>query len=204
MSIAALLSHHGVTIPRYVTVSGRVVFGDVQPSKSGYLHSEFGSVTPIANHTFHGGIEGPDRANCEEQAWWHDAERLLRHTRAMEQAFPSFSYLESPGDRAPSWYGEINTGRGTFKVLIAMRPDEALPSVRVMGAKLGVHAGRRWIRAPHLYVNGNICVADEGEWHPEEHTAATVTAWAAHWLAAYTEWRVTRRWPVEGVQAHVA
>ena len=47
-------------------------------------------------------------------------------------------------------------------------------------------------------------VADRSDWDPAVHTAATVTGWAAHWLAAFTEWRITRRWPVEGVQSRVA
>ena len=87
---------------------------------------------------------------------------------------------------------------------IMTRKDEGLPRIMVMGPRLGVHAGRKWIPSPHLYLNGNLCVADQQDWDPHEHTVATATTRAAHWLAAYTEWRMTSRWPVEGVHAVAA
>jgi hypothetical protein len=101
--------------------------------------------------------------------------------------------------------GDIDTGRGKFKVVVVLRRDQGLPFVRLFGGpRLGVNAGRRWMPSPHLYLNGNLCVADSADWNQDEHTAATVVAWTAHWLAAYTEWRITRRWPVQGVQSRVA
>jgi hypothetical protein len=204
MSIAALLRHHGVDVPRYVTVNGRVVFDDVHSTPTGFTHSTFGSVMPVANHTFHGGDEAPDKVTNNQPAWWDDKARLQRHLSAMERAFPGFFYVTTDDGGGPCWGGNLNTGRGNFKVIIMTRRDEGLPRAAVIGPKLGANAGRRWIPAPHLYLNGNLCVADESEWNPATHTVATVTAWTAHWLAAYTEWRMTRKWPVEGVQTVVA
>ncbi|CPT75881.1 Uncharacterised protein [Mycobacteroides abscessus] len=84
------------------------------------------------------------------------------------------------------------------------RRDQGLPRVHVFNHRLGANAGRKWQPSPHLFTSGSLCVADASDWDPEQHTAATVTAWAAHWLAAYTEWRMSRRWPVEGVRSVVA
>ena len=201
MSIASLLHHHGVDVPRYVTVNGQVIFDDVHSTSVGFAHSTFGSVTPVANHTFHGGDEAADNVSLHEDVWWNDDTRLQRHISAMEQAFPRFIYLAAADGVGPCWGGELDTGRGKFKVIVMTRGDEGLPRVAVIGPKLGAHAGRRWIPAPHLYLNGNLCVADESEWDPSVHSVATATAWAAHWLAAYTEWRMTRQWPVAGVMS---
>lgn len=204
MSIASLLHHHGVEAPRYVTVNGQIVFDDVQQTSAGFVHEALGTVTPVANHTFHGGEEAKDASSPSDTPWWdHDA-KLQRHLAAMNQRFPKFVYLPAAEELGPCWGGEIDTGRGTFKVIIMTRRDEGLPRVAVVGPKLGVASGGRWVPAPHLYINGNLCVADDAEWDPAEHTVATVVAWAAHWLAAYTEWRMRRQWPVEGVQAVVA
>lgn len=204
MSIAALLHHHGVDVPRYVTVNGQIVFDDVRPTASGFTHNTLGTVTPVTNHTFHGGEEEADDTPERSQPWWTNENRLQRHTTAMKQAFPGFVHLPAEGGLGPCWGGELDTGRGKFKVLIVTRRDEGLPRVMVVGPKLGVHAGRRWVPAPHLYLNGNLCLADQSDWDPAVHTIANVTAWAAHWLAAYTEWRMSRRWPTEGIKAHVA
>jgi hypothetical protein len=199
MTIAALLHHHGVQVPRFVTVNGRIVFDGVRSTSSGFAHTTFGSVTPVANHTFHGGSEEPDDVSHSGRTWWDDDERIGRHVSAMERSFPGFVYLPPEDDGGPCWGGVIDTGRGNFKVMIMPRRDEGLPRAAVLDLRLGVHAGRRWVPSPHLYLNGNLCVAGENDWDPAHHTVATVTAWAAHWLAAYTEWRITRRWPTEGV-----
>lgn len=204
MSIPSLLHHHGIDVPRYVTVNGQIVFDDVQATSVGFTHKALGAVAPVANHTFHGGEEASDNASESIEAWWEGETGVQRHIAAMEEAFPGFIYIAAHDGLGPCWGGELDTGRGRFKVLIMTRNDEGLPRVTVVGPRLGVHAGRRWIASPHLYLNGNLCLADESEWDPETHTVATVTAWAAHWLAAYTEWRMTRRWPTEGVQTLVA
>ena len=42
------------------------------------------------------------------------------------------------------------------------------------------------------------------DWNADEHDAVTVVAWAAHWLAAYSEWRFTSKWPSEGAAVEAA
>lgn len=155
---------------------------------------------PVAKHTFHGGEEPGDVAANEP--WWHaDDVALQRHVSEMARYFPSFSYVPPTKDLAPTWIGTINTGRGSFRIAIVVRRDRGLPTVVPLGkVKFGRSVKGRWTPSPHLFTSGNLCVADRADWDPETHTAATATGWAAHWLAAYTEWRLTGRgWPVEGV-----
>lgn len=206
MTIATLLGHFGIHVPRYVTLDGQIVVNGVANTGSGgYAHADHGSVTPIANHTFHGGEEAPDDDAGAPTPWWEEGDSLARHIRDMAQCFPKFTFVPADANLAPCWVGEIDTGRGKFKIGVVLRRDQGLPTVRVLGGRrLGIHASGRWMPAPHLYLNGYLCVADRSDWNPGIDTAATATAWAAHWLAAYTEWRITRRWPVEGVQSSVA
>ncbi|MGB0972131.1 MAG: hypothetical protein ACPGVG_14405 [Mycobacterium sp.] len=204
MTIAALLRHHGVRTPRFVTVAGQIVFDGVTASATGPVHSTYGPVTAVTPHHFHGGEEAEDILEPSRSEWWDDDTLIGRHLQAMEKSFPGFMYFEPGEDSCPAWGGLIDTGRGKFKVLVVLRRDGGLPRVIVTDHRMGANAGRRWQEPPHLFTNGNLCVADESDWISEEHTAATVTAWAAHWLAAYSEWRFTRRWPVEGVESVVA
>lgn len=201
MTIASLLSDFGIQVARYVTVNGTIVFDGVARTLDGYVHPTLGPATRVENHTFHGGLETTDAVTAD--AWWDEASALQPHLDAMEFAFPHFRYLPASGEASPCWAGQIDTGRGAFVVGVALRRDRGLPSVRVLnGGKLGRNHRRSWRPAPHLYIGGNLCVADQTDWDPEVHTVATATAWAAHWLAAYTEWRMINRWPVEGVHAH--
>lgn len=204
MTIAALLRHHGLRTPRFVTVGGQIVFNHVERTAAGPVHSEYGPVTPVTPHTFHGGDEDEDATAPSTTEWWDDPALLSRHIDDMNKSFPGFVYLPAEGEMTPTWGGVIDTGRGRFEILIITRRDQGLPRVAVLNHRLGVNAGRKWQRPPHLFTSENPCVADARDWVPSDHTAATVTAWAAHWLAAYTEWRITRRWPVEGVQNIVA
>lgn len=201
MSMPALLSHFGINAARFVTTTGEIVFDGVAKAANGFTHAVHGSVTPVAKHTFHGGGEEPDDGHSGPTAWWEDEDEINRHVEAMEESFPNFTYLSPEGDSGPCWGGIIDTGRGKFEVGIFPRLDQGLPRIVVFNNRLGAPAGRRWQPAPHLYINGNLCVADRDDWDAVEHTVATATAWAAHWLAAYTEWRMSRRWPVEGVHA---
>ncbi|PKQ18073.1 MAG: hypothetical protein CVT68_05270 [Actinobacteria bacterium HGW-Actinobacteria-8] len=201
MSMPALLSHFGIDAARYVTTGGEIVFGGVHASAAGtFTHVDHGVVTPVANHTFHGGTDEPTDSEATAE-WWHDEPEIRRHIDAMQHAFPHFIYLTPEDAGTPCWVGDLDTGRGQFRVAIVMRRDRGLPFVRLVGgAKLGVNAGRRWTQSPHLYLNGNLCVASQGDWNADEHTAATAATWAAHWLAAFTEWRMSRHWPTEGVR----
>lgn len=204
MTIPALLRHHGVRAPRFVTVNGQIVFDDVAMTTTGPVHRTYGAVTAVTPHTFHGGDEAADEPSAPANHWWDDEVLLNRHIDAMSKSFPRFVYVAAEDDYPPCWGGILDTGRGCFEVLVSTRRDQGLPRVRVCNHRLGVNAGRRWQHPPHLFTSGSLCVADIDDWNPREHTAATVTAWAAHWLAAYTEWRISRRWPVEGAQGRVA
>lgn len=200
MSMPALLSHFGINTARFVTHTGEIVFDGVTKTGNGFTHSTLGAVTPVANHTFHSGEDEPDDVPDGPTVWWDDAVHIKRHIEAMENAFPKFVCVPPDNDSGPCWGGIIDTGRGKFEIGIFPRRDQGLPRVVVFNRRLGAPAGRKWQSSPHLYLNGNLCVADREDWDPVEHTVATVAAWAAHWLAAYTEWRMSRRWPVEGVQ----
>lgn len=199
MSMPALLSHFGINTARFVTQTGEIVFDGVTKTASGFTHASLGAVTPIVEHTFHGGEDEPDDGPDGPTVWWDDEHQVKRHIDAMEKAFPNFVYVPPDDDGGPCWGGIIDTGRGKFEVGIFPRRDQGLPRVVVFNCRLGAPAGRKWQNSPHLYLNGNLCVADLEDWDPAQHTVATVAAWAAHWLAAYTEWRMSRRWPVEGV-----
>lgn len=201
MSMPALLSHFGINAARFVTNTGEIVFDGVTNAGGGFAHAVHGAVTPVAKHTFHGGGEEPDDGHAGPVAWWDDKVQIDRHIEAMEKAFPFFLYVPPEDNCGPCWGGLIDTGRGKFQVGIFPRRDQGLPRIVVFDRRLGMPAGRRWQPSPHLYVNGNLCVADRDEWDPDNHTVATAVAWAAHWLAAYTEWRMSRRWPIEGVRA---
>lgn len=201
MSMPALLSHFGINTARFVTHTGEIVFDGVTKTGTGLTHATLGAVTPVAKHTFHGGEDEPEDAPGGPTVWWEDESQIQRHIDAMETAFPNFIYVPPDDDAGPCWGGVIDTGRGKFEIGIYLRRDQGLPRVVVFNRRLGASFGRKWQNSPHLYLNGNLCVADREDWAQAEHTVATVTAWAAHWLAAYTEWRMSRRWPVEGVHA---
>lgn len=201
MSMPALLSHFGVNTSRYVTTTGQIVFNGATKVGATFTHADHGVVTPVVRHTFHGGVDEPEEHDGPAEVWWADKEQVDRHIESMETAFPGFFCLPPDGGAGPCWAGIIDTGRGSFKIGIFARRDQGLPRIVIFDRHLGVHAGRRWQPSPHLYTNGNPCIADQGDWDAAQHTVATAAAWAAHWLAAYTEWRMTRRWPAEGVQA---
>lgn len=204
MTLAALLSHFGIGDRRYVTTDGLILFDGVSGSSGfGYSHPVHGSVTPVQKHTFHGDTDEPIDVPSSG-FWWQDSEELARQDTAMRAAFPRFT-RRSDTSRPPVWTGSIDTGRGVFAIEVRMREDRGLPFIRVLGGpRLGIANAGRWVRSPHLYDNGNLCVADQADWNPDEHTAETAVVWAAHWLAAYTEWRIIKRWPVAGAHPDAA
>jgi hypothetical protein len=205
MTIAALLRHHGIDVPRFVTVDGTIVFDGVLPDRAGgFRHSTLGVVTPVAPHVFHGGTQTPDKVTGSARRWWEDELEIQRHQDAMASAFPGF--MELPREEAPpAWGGVIDTGRGRFRIMVVCRRDQGIPAViPVTPARLGKSRQGHWTRTEHLYDKGNLCVADSADWDPSVHTVATAVAWAAHWLAAYTEWRMSDRWPIAGCTADVA
>lgn len=196
MTLPVLLSKVSRREPTFVTVDGMVVAGDtVSRSSEGHFeHELLGRVTPVARHTDHGGTPAPDD---ETEPWWNAApHRLDAEAKDMHSRFPGFSQRTYGG--RPAWEGEVNTGRGVFGVVVVHRADHGLPRVVPKQPSLfRRREGKRLRPSPHLYLNGNLCVASESDWDPQVHDATVVVAWAAHWLASFTEWRITGRWPSE-------
>mgnify|MGYP001182261651 FL=1 len=193
MTIPTLLRHIGVTVPRYVTVAGQIVT-DPQVSPT--------SFPPMAvqPHRFHGGDDPAPPRECYAGAWWNvDPDARAADEAAMQLHFPGFVQFGDSADLA--YGGVIDTGRGRFEILVLPHVDKSLPTVVPCRNNLGRQTGRRIQQPDHVYLNGNLCVASTTDWLPDRHTTATAVGWAAHWFAAYTEWRMSGRWPTEGVDA---
>ncbi len=122
----------------------------------------------------------------------------------MAEAFPAFRRVEVRG--RPAWHGFLDTGRGRFGVTVVHRPDGRLPYVipdRPALFRRREGGRHRW--APHLFLNGDLCVASQEDWDVERDDATTVIAWTAEWLATFTTWRITGRdWPCERVEVDFA
>ena len=203
MTIASLLSKLGRRTPLFVTVAGQVIgAADVVKADGEFRHPNHGRVTSVAKHAFH---DGDDPIPTEVvNAWWiNDPSALEIERNNMALAFPGFTEVTTDG--RPGWTGEIDTGRGKRWIELVHRRDHGLPSVEVLSARrLERRAGRRFVRSPHLFTSGKLCVAYADDWNADEHDAVTVVAWAAHWLAAYSEWRFTSKWPSEGAAVEAA
>lgn len=205
MSLPALLSKMARHAPRFVTIDGVIVSGNgVVATGATYAHIDHGRVTPVPKHENHGGE--PPEENRDIHPWWKDRPELLEQERLdMSEAFPGFTLL-SPSDGAPAWFGTLNTGRGKFDVLIVHQADHGLPAViPIRPRRFGRQQGRTYRKAPHLFTNGNLCVASPSDWDPDKRNVVAVVAWTAHWLASYSEWRMTGGvWPSEGTEVDVA
>lgn len=189
MSIPSLLSHIGMYVPRGVSVDGRIIGG----SEAGYAIAQ-GTATAVVPHTFHGGDEPAERSG--ERPWWEGDERRSRDIAAMRGAFPGFELVDP--DKY-LWRGVIDTGRGRFEISVVGSPSGQIPSIGVEHPRQLVRPeGRSMRRSPHLYDSGRLCVAAAEDWDQDKHTTATAIGWAAHWLAAYTEWRMSGHWPIPG------
>ncbi len=197
MTLPSLLRYVGIDIPRGVSIDGRVLFG-----RAATAAVAAGTASAVVPHAFHGGDEPPPAAT--RSAWWDDPAARDADIADVNRAFPGFRLDQRDGGHA--WTGTIDTGRGTFDVTVVADPAGGLPTiVPVTPRVLGRNEGRRGFRpAPHLYLSGNLCVADTSDWHQGEHTSATAIAWAAHWYAAYTDWRLGGPWPTDGYRPHAA
>lgn len=190
MTIAALLSHLGVHVPRYVTVDGLVVAGVVPQDVVG---------TQVKAARFHG---GPDPVGVEGIPWWiADPASAMADITDMAIRFPLFVPVRD--EVRFVWSGTVDTGRGRFPVRLAHHPERSLPMVTVPGRRLGRSRRGLWENPPHTYLSGALCVAGQDDWDATDSTS-TAVAWAAHWLAAYTEWRVSGIWPTPGYEHAVA
>lgn len=197
MSLPSLLRRVGHAVPRGVSVDGRIVTGAAAAAAIAA-----GTANRVAPHAFHGGKD-PTTPDQESGAWWENAEARARDTAAMAAAFPTFRLDD--GDGGYDWRGVIDTGRGRFRVAIIGSPRGRLPQVVPLQPRsFSRHEGRTLRRSPHLYDSGNLCVAAQDDWDAEHHTTATVVGWTAHWLAAYTDWRLGGPWPTAGYQPYAA
>lgn len=188
MSMVNLLRLHGVRSPRIVTAVGGIVIGG---SSSDGLR-----VTP---HKFHGGDDTPDNGG----PWWTAPGALDRDREAMANWFPTFVELEGGSSVPPAWEGVINTGRGSFAVTIRHRLDHGVPHVVPAHHNLGRERRGVHVDPPHVFLNGNLCIASVEDWDSDRDTVATAVAWTAHWFACYVEWRLSGQWPVEGIEEDV-
>ena len=201
MGIPQLLSKFSPRAPRFVTIEGQIIpDGGVIATNDGFRHHVHGWVTEVEPHHFHGGEDTRynDSGAAAADPWWTSNPDLLEtERRHMADAFPAFKENNVHGH--PSWRGPINTGRGLFDVRVIHRPGHGLPDVQVIRPhRLIRNEGRRARRSPHLYDSGNLCVARQEDWQGDQHDAVTVVAWTAHWLAAYTQWRMSGAWPTRG------
>lgn len=196
MSVPSLLRYVGIDVPRGVTIDGRVIFGSAATAAI-----VAGRATPVAHHTNHGGLADADAPT--RSAWWIDEPAVrASDVAAVQEAFPGFVHDASEGGHR--FEGVIDTGRGRFRVAVSARPDRSLPwAIPVEPRAMGRYDGGRFVRPDHLFTNGALCVASEEDWDHELHTTATVIAWAAHWYATYTDWRLGGPWPTEGFHPRV-
>lgn len=190
MTLPSLLRHVGVHVPRGVTVSGRVITG-----------SHASGLTQVEPHIFHGGSGDMESTLTAPLAhWWTDPEALAADVAHMAEVFPQFLVAPTEDLR---YVGTLDTGRGRFEIALEARSLGRVPRiVPVRPHSLGRRSGRGFTRAPHLFDNGDLCVATDEDWIASSRRSATAVAWAAHWLAAYTDWRIGGPWPTTGFQPH--
>ncbi|WIE57964.1 hypothetical protein DEI96_017700 [Curtobacterium sp. MCLR17_031] len=186
MTLLQALHALGYDSPRWVSPSGRVVFTD--PGDAG---------SSITKHSFHGGADVLEHPSTRD--WWTNGGELARDVEAMASAFPSFR-IATEADRPPVWEGTIDTGYGLFEIRIEHRFDHGLPRIiPIKPSRRGASRGGRFMRSPHLFDSGTLCVAEPSDWDPARDTSATVVAWAAHWHACYVMWFISGIWPSDGV-----
>src|ERR1700730_2055231 len=168
MTVATLLAHVGIDVPRYVTVDGQIVLDPATSRAAQPLRVE--------PHRFHCGHDPAPMRKKFDAAWWNtDSGARAADENAMRAHFPSFS-LHSSDEYDYLWIGTIDTGRGSFAVLVLPQVDRSLPSIVPKLKNLGRLEGRGLRRPPHLYNSGALCVAAAGYWDPAKHTTATPVA----------------------------
>lgn len=193
MTLPTLLKKVGISVPRYVTVAGMIVTESLES------HNNIRPATTVQPHRFHGGLEST-ASNARESgmAWWVlDTEKKDVDIEAMRHCFPRVSVFDD--DSTFAYSITLDTGRGRFDCLILPRPDGGIPTIRVVSPKrLGRNEGRYFRRSPHLYNDDNLCVAYESDWNGHNYPSSVAVGWTSHWLACYTEWRMSGQWPCEG------
>jgi len=202
MTIANLLKLHGHNVQRAVSPTGRMIFRNIA-STAAATAAKLASPMPIKPHTFHGGANPVEKLTTTPEPWWFDDEVMDRDRKAMALYFPGFT--ETPATKVvpPSWVGTIDTGYGVFGVRMQHRLDHGLPAVVPDRPKRRLVRGMQ-VDSPHLFLSGNLCVANADDWDPSTDTIATVVGWTAHWHAAYVDWNFTGIWPMEGYESDAA
>lgn len=188
MTIPTLLRRVSIATPRYVTVDGQVVLSEGAPQQS--------PAYAVRPHKFHDGPE-PETPGDGLDAWWKNDDEWDADRNDMARWFPQFVPMDEGGDRF--YLGQVDSGRGRFSLAVLPWPDKSIPRIAVLQPKtLGRSAGKDFIKPPHLYLSGALCLADKDDWKSGYSTAVAV-GWAAHWLACYTEWRMNGGvWPSDG------
>lgn len=199
MTLPSLLRKVGIDVHRGVTVDGTLVVG-----RQVLAAAAAGQVTSIQPHRFHGGEDPSPSRDERGDAWWvSDPKRKTTDIADMRERFSDVVVLDENDDLA---YGvQFNTGRGRYHALILPHVDGTLPSVVVTRpGRLGRNEGRQFTKPPHLYLNGALCVASQSDWADKGYLTSVAAAWAGHWLACYTEWRMSGVWPTDGYGRNVA
>jgi hypothetical protein len=103
MTVATLLAHVGIDVPRYVMVDGEIVLDPKGPRAAAAT-----SPMRIEPHRFHGGDDPAPTRNEYDRAWWNtDLEARAADENSMRTHFPGFSLHSENGDYF--WSGQINT-----------------------------------------------------------------------------------------------
>jgi ubiquitin-protein ligase len=110
--------------------------------------------------------------------------RLVVEVALMRERFPQF-VLTRDESGLLVWRGTLQPVRGIsafgISVTVPVRYPYQAPVLRVERPKLRPGA-------PHLYLNGSLCIYRQS-WDPMRGTVASVVPLAAAWLTAYEHWR---------------
>jgi hypothetical protein len=133
MTVATLLAHVGINVPRHVTVGGEVVL-DLPTSRT----------TPslrIEPHRFHDGRDPAPARKKLDKAWWNaDPEARAVDENAMHTYLPGFSLYSGEGNDY-IWSGTINTGRGSFRYFRTPAGRPVVANDRAIDEELGEARG---------------------------------------------------------------
>jgi ubiquitin-protein ligase len=119
----------------------------------------------------------------QEQKWRN---RLLVEAALMRERFPGF-LLTRGATGLLSWRGVLRPVKSApayeISVTVPARYPYEPPMLRVERPTL-------LPGAPHLFLNGSLCVYRQS-WDPLRGTIASVVPLVAAWLTAYEHWRET-------------
>jgi hypothetical protein len=106
----------------------------------------------------------------------------------MQERFPQF-VLKKDASGSLFWEGLLKPVSG-FAFLVRAAYPERYPYLEpvLQVVRPGIRSG-----APHLYVNGALCVHRNG-WNSATGTAASMIPLASDWLRHYILWERTGQW----------